>query len=253
MPIEANNESRPTWKRRIIHSVSNILRKKRLALVIERGISTDDREQGKIWPGLAHTMIGYRRLDNIQECVELALRDNVPGDFIETGVWRGGACIFMKAILVAHGVTDRKVFVADSFEGLPEPDGRYPMDGGDIHHRQNYLAVSQKQVEDNFRLYDLLDENVVFVKGWFEHTLPQLKAGQFAVIRLDGDMYGSTMDALVALYPKLSNDGFCIIDDYALPGCRRAVDDFRRANSIADELVPIDCSGHYWRKNPCGS
>jgi len=74
------------------------------------------------WPSHAHTMIGLERLDNIRECLEGVLAEGVAGDLIETGVWRGGATIFMRAVLKAHGVADRTVWVADSFSGLPQPD-----------------------------------------------------------------------------------------------------------------------------------
>src|SRR6478672_4155816 len=70
------------------------------------------------WPKDAHTMLSLKRLDNIQYCVERVLHDGVPGDLIETGVWRGGATIFMRAILKVHRVFDRTVWVADSFDGL---------------------------------------------------------------------------------------------------------------------------------------
>ena len=79
------------------------------------------RLTGKDWPAVAPTMIGMARIDNLQHCVESVLEDNIPGDLIETGVWRGGACIFMRGLLKAHGVTDRRVWVADSFRGLPPP------------------------------------------------------------------------------------------------------------------------------------
>src|SRR5262245_8625933 len=89
----------------------------------------ETRATGSDWPRDAHTMIGLKRLENIQTCAEHVIRQGIPGDFIETGVWRGGACIFMRAILKAHNVTDRFVWVADSFEGLPAPNAeKYPED-----------------------------------------------------------------------------------------------------------------------------
>ena len=218
-------------------------------LVEHRRISDEDRATGKIWPGYADTMIGMKRLDNLQQCVETALADGIPGDLIETGVWRGGACIFMRAILAAHGVTDRRVFVADSFAGLPEPDEeRYEADRGDTHHVHPFLAVSREQVENNFRRYGLLDDRVVFLQGWFKDTLPAAPIERLAIVRLDGDMYESTMDGLTNLYPKLSPGGFCIIDDYALPGCEKAVRDFCRQHGIEPDLEEIDWTGRYWRK-----
>lgn len=248
-PIEAFNYARPPGKRLAVSFVSRLLRPMRLQLVRYGDAAAEDREEGRIWPGYAHTMIGLRRLDNLQYCIEKVLRERVQGDLIETGVWRGGACIFMRACLAAYGVRDRKVYVADSFEGLPKPNAeKFPADKGDTHHIHEYLAVSQEEVADNFRNFGLLDEQVVFLKGWFEDTLPSAPIDRLAVLRLDGDMYSSTIVALKNLYPKLSTGGFCIIDDYALAGCKRAVDDFRAENGIAAELKVIDRSGRYWRK-----
>lgn len=249
IPLDTFNYQRSPLKRLVISSISRILRYKHYRLVIQRDFSTDQREEGKIWPGYADTMIGLKRLDNLQFCIETVIREGVEGDLIETGVWRGGACIFVRAVLAAYGIRDRKVYVADSFEGLPKPDPeKFPADKGDKYFTQKFLAVSQEEVENNFRKYDLLDEQVVFLKGWFKDTLPNAPIRKLAVLRLDGDMYGSTMDALTNLYPKLSSGGFCIIDDYALHGCRKAVDDFRAENGIVSEMKVVDWSGRYWRK-----
>ncbi|MEV4379970.1 TylF/MycF family methyltransferase [Streptosporangium sp. NPDC049248] len=212
--------------------------------------SAEGRGEGRDWPRDAHTMIGMKRLNNLQECTERALADGVPGDFMETGVWRGGACIFMRAVLAAHGVTDRRVWVADSFEGIPEPDERYPDDKPlwGIHLFEP-LAISQEQVQENFRRYGLLDEQVEFVKGRFADTLPTVPVERLSVLRLDGDLYESTMDALVNLYPKLSPGGFLIVDDYhALEACAKAVHDYRNEHAITDPIVDIDWCGVYWRK-----
>src|SRR5947209_863300 len=128
------------------------------------------------------------RLSNLQFCVEDVLKNGVPGDLIETGVWRGGASILMRAVLKAHGVTDRRVWVADSFEGLPKPDhGTYAADTMDVHHRYRHLAVCLDEVKRNFQKYDMLDEQICFLKGWFKDTLPIAPIEQLAVIRLDGD------------------------------------------------------------------
>lgn len=209
------------------------------------------REEGLDWPTVAHTMIGLRRLENVQSCVEDVIERGVPGDLIETGVWRGGTSIFMRAILKAHGVTDRKVWVADSFEGLPEPDPeRYPQDAGDRHHTVKHLKASIEEVKANFSRYDLLDEQVAFLKGWFRDTLPIAPVERLAVMRLDGDMYESTMDAFLNLYPKLSEGGYVIVDDYgATPACRAAVEDFRGRSGIDDEMKLVDWTGVYWRRS----
>lgn len=201
-------------------------------------------------PTSARTMIGRERLDNLQFCVERALADRVPGDLIETGVWRGGSTIFMRAILKAHGVKNRRVWVADSFEGLPPPNTeKFPEDEGDELYTKEVLSVSLEEVKKNFRRYGLLDDQVKFLKGWFRDTLPDAPVERLAVARLDGDMYESTMDALVSLYPKLSPGGFLIVDDYGgIEACRKAVHDYRDEHGIKEEIKRIDWNGVYWRR-----
>lgn len=198
---------------------------------------------------VAHTMLSLKRLDNVQMCVETVLRENVGGDFIETGVMRGGTVILMRAILKAYGVKDRVVWAADSFEGLPPPNPeKYAADAGAAWHLRPLTEVGVEHVKRNFSRYGLLDDQVKFLRGWFRDTLPTAPVGPLAVLRLDGDLYESTMDALVPLYPKLSKGGFIIIDDYNLPMCKLAVDDYRRENGITDPIVVIDDAGVYWRK-----
>jgi O-methyltransferase len=217
---------------------------------LSRPVSKDDRAEGKDWPSLALTMVGQKRLDNVHHCVSTVLKDGVPGDLIETGVWRGGAVILMRAILKAYGVTDRTVFAADSFEGLPKPDAQsYPADKGDRHWTCDELAVSLEQVRANVERYGLLDDQVQFLKGWFKDTLPHAPIERLAVARLDGDMYQSTMDAIEALYPKLQPGGFLIVDDYgAVEGCKQAIHDYRARNNIDEQIETVDWTGIYWRK-----
>jgi len=207
------------------------------------------RQIGRDWPSLAQTMIGTVRMRNIRILAEQILEDGIAGDFLEAGVWRGGACIYMRGILDAHADAGRTVFVADSFAGLPQPDqDRYPADAGDPHHTFKELAVSLEDVKNNFAHYGLLDEQVVFLKGWFKDTLPSAPIEKLALLRLDGDMYSSTMETLDALYGKVSSNGFVIIDDYILPACRSAVEDFRSRMRITDPVQEIDGAGVYWRK-----
>mgnify|MGYP006188173399 CR=1 FL=1 len=208
------------------------------------------RIDGNDWPFLAETMVGLKRLDNIQTLIEDILKNNIQGDLIETGVWRGGASIFMRAVLKSHDVTDRQIWLCDSFEGLPSPNpDKYIEDKGDAHQTFDILAVSQKEVEDNFHRYGLLDRQVRFVKGFFEDTLPDLDVGKLSLLRMDGDMYGSTIITLECLYDKVQSGGYVIVDDYKLLPCRKAIDDFRESNSIEDEIIEIDDSSVYWQKS----
>jgi O-methyltransferase len=250
VPLENFNYSRPAFKRRLVSFISRLLARKNIQLVEQRPICEGQRAEGRIWPGYADTMVGVKRLNNLQFCIERVIKEEIEGDLIETGVWRGGSSIFMRAVLAAYRIEDRKVFVADSFEGLPEPDtDKWPADRGDTHFEHNeYLGVSQSIVENNFKRYGLLDDQVVFLKGYFEDTLPTAPIEKLAILRLDGDMYGSTMDALDSLYSKLSKGGYCIVDDYALATCKAAVDDYRAKHNIDAELIKIDWTGVYWRK-----
>jgi O-methyltransferase len=225
------------------------LRDRKLAFVKVNSFDAEQRAEGRDWPSEAETMIGLRRLDNLQQCIERVLSDRVPGDLFEAGVWRGGASIFMRAVLKVYGAGDRKVWVADSFQGLPKPDPRsYPKDRGDRLWTYAELSISLETVKANFARYGLLDEQVEFLPGWFRDTLPNAPVNALAVLRLDGDLYESTMIALRALYPRVSVGGYVIIDDYgALECCRAAVDDFRSEFGIREELLPIDWTGVCWR------
>ena len=199
--------------------------------------------------GFQHTMIGRLRLENVAACLEQIRRTSVPGDLIECGVWRGGTAIFMRGFLKAHGIVERTVWVADSFAGLPPPT--LPQDEGlDLSAAKfPMLAIPLDTVRELFARYGLLDDQVRFLKGWFKDTLRPAPVRALALLRIDGDLYESTWDALDALYPKVSAGGFVIIDDYhAVRACRQAVDDYRRRHGISAALQEIDWTGVFWQK-----
>lgn len=206
------------------------------------------------WFGNALTMCSLKRLNNVQFCLENCLQENIPGDFIECGVWRGGVTILMRGILAAHGVIDRKVWVADSFQGLPPP----PEDSVDEKMynfekviEANRFAVPLETVKSNIARYDLLDDQVQFLPGWFNETLPSARIDQLAVLRLDGDYYASTMDTLIHLYPKLSIGGYVIVDDWGLDqicGEKQAVIEYRKSHRITEKIIDIDYHSAYWQK-----
>jgi O-methyltransferase len=247
-PIEHLNDDRSLIKRTAVAAIAGALRPTGFQLARANTPSWGDRRDGVIWPYYADTMMGLTRLSHLQQCVETVLRERIPGDLIETGVWRGGGCIFMRGVLAAYGVRDRTVYVADSFRGFPPIEDAHDR-GDDPDASRAYIAVPLETVRENFRRYGLLDEQVVFLEGWFKTTLPAAPIDQLAILRLDGDMYSSTMEALTALYPKLAPGGFCIVDDYgALDVCKRAVTDYREAHGITSEIQTIDWTGVYWRK-----
>ena len=243
----------PLLRKRVADSVGRLVGRFGFELAYKKPFDARAAAQsGATGPRRADSMIGLRRMDNIQHCIEAAIRDEVPGDLIETGVWRGGATIFMRGVaqsLWRHGAQGlgrrflRRAAAARSRE--------YPADAGDTFHEKGGLAVGVDQVRHNFERYGLLDDQVEFLVGWFKDTLPTAPIEQLAVMRLDGDMYESTWQAIEALYPKLSPGGFCIVDDYGdlVAQCQRAIHDYRDAHGITEEIVDIDGFGAYWRKS----
>ncbi len=222
-----------------------------IQLVRPKPFDVAARAEGRDWPYDAETMIGLKRLDNLQFCITDIVRRKIPGDLIETGVWRGGSTIFMRAVLKVLGDKARTVWVADSFQGLPKPNAaKYQADAGDTLWSAKRLAISLEQVKSNFARYGLLDDQVRFLVGWFSETLPTATISQLSLLRLDGDMYESTMDALRALYHKVSVGGYVVVDDfYAMRACEAAVEDFRREKGISDPIKRIDWTGVFWQRS----
>ena len=258
------------------------------------------RVAGQDMPTAAHTMIGMHRLDNIRHCFEDVLAKKVPGDFAETGSYRGGGTIFMRALLKAWGVTDRRVFVCDAFvpmeadlpprmffpllraiasvpgksnrrwlykilERMPQKHRAFPLCENPSHdwietvfwtlRHPETIGVgdttSRAHVESRFARYGLLDEQVVILEGFFADTLPNAPIEKLAVLRLDGDTYESTRDAIQLLYPKLSAGGYCIVDDYhAFDDCKRAIEEYRQQHGIQEPIQEIDNMGVFWQKAP---
>lgn len=203
-------------------------------------IDKEKRRGGKDSPLQAETMIGMDKLNNLEYCVKDVLDNNVPGDFLETGVWRGGACIFMRGMLKLWNDCERNVWVADSFKGFPDRDLiKYPKEvHWNIQGLNSILSVSLEEVKRNFERYEMLDDQVKFLEGWFKDTLPSAPIEKLAILRLDGDMYESTIQVLEALYFKVSKGGYVIVDDYLeenLQCCEEAVNDFL----LEHDLKPI--------------
>lgn len=220
--------------------------------VFSRELTGDEltlRIRGADWPFSGLSMVGLPRLDDLQGCVESVVADNVPGDLIEAGAWRGGASILMRATLDSLGEDDRSVYVADSFQGLPSPDPEAFPEDRDLDLSQvDFLSVPLEEVKGYFARLGL-ERGVEFVPGFFADTLPTLTDRSWSVVRLDGDTYESTWLALESLYPRLSSGGYLIVDDYQLiDECRDAVDEFRREHGIADAIEKVDWNAVRWRR-----
>lgn len=211
------------------------------------------RAEGGDWPPPreAETLIGLRGLYHLEDCITDVLRRQIPGDLIEAGVWRGGATIFMRAVLKAYGDTTRSVWVADSFEGPPKPNPvLYPADASCRVCGVPEYAAGLDEVKANFARYGLLDERVRFLVGWFRDTLPTAPIERLAVLRIDASMYESTMDCFRHLYPKLSVGGYAIIDNYGRgKEVKKAVDEFRATHGITGEMRQANRTAVYWQKS----
>jgi O-methyltransferase len=211
------------------------------------------RAAGMDWPLHGLTMVGLKRLDDLQACIESVVRDGVPGDLMEAGSWRGGASLFMRATLDTLEQSDRTVWVADSFQGFPKPE--VEADGYDLSADLagcDFLAVPLEEVKDTFARLGC-ERGVRFVPGFFQDTLPALAGGRWSVIRLDGDTYDSVRIAMESLYPGLSPGGYLIVDDYAsLDQCRAATDDFRSEHGITEPIEEVDWSCVRWRRRDEG-
>lgn len=207
-----------------------------------------NRIEGMDEPVNGFTMIGLKRLENLHQLLDFVRINHIEGDLIETGVWRGGATIFMKYYCKLYNL-DKKVFVCDSFKGLPPPSGKFEADYGDLHHTYKSLSVSLQDVKSNFSLFDCLDENVIFIEGFFGETLPDNhNINKISLLRMDGDMYESTHDVFYSLYDKVVDGAPIIIDDYCLAGCKKCVHDFRESKKITSEIKNVDRCGIYWFK-----
>jgi O-methyltransferase len=239
-------------RKKVANQVGQLTQRFGFEIAYKKPYDPATREVGGDWPSRAESMIGLKRMDNLIHCVSTVIEDGIDGDLIETGVWRGGACIMMRGVLKSFGDTSRSVWVADSFEGLPKPNSaKYAADAGDTHFEWSGLQVGVEQVKHNFRRYGLLDDQVKFLVGWFKDTLPEAPIDKLAVARLDGDMYESTIQAIEVLYPKLQPGGFLIVDDFGthVSQAQAAVHDYRKEHGITDEIIDIDGSGAYWRKS----
>jgi O-methyltransferase len=237
-------------KYRMVIFLNYLLSFKKLSLTtfLSPEVLKDDRIEGLSWPAEAETKVGLKRLNNVTELVYKIIKENVDGDFVETGVWRGGVSILIQGILIENGLDElKKVYVCDSFQGLPTQTSA--IDRHASMNNAHFLEVSLEKVKSNFSKYNLLHNNVIFVQGWFRQTLPKLNVERISLLRIDADFYESTMDVLSNLYHKVSTGGYIIIDDYMIDGCHQAVDEFRLINKIESPLIKIDWTGVYWKKN----
>eukprot|EP01036_Dinobryon_divergens_P029119 gene29119-38180_t len=210
-------------------------------------------------------MVSPARLQNVMELAFKAFVYGIPGSFVETGVWKGGCSMVSRAVAVSTNSTEcHHSWLFDSYEGLPKPRKEDELAEATTTVRNHQHSVMDppgsykdgsglEEVKKNFE--DVFGNNFRhfhMVKGWFNDTVFTAPVDRIALLRLDGDLYTSTMDVLEAFYHKVSPGGFVIIDDYGWwPQCKLAVHDFfdkKLDMNITSKLHFIDNSGVWFQK-----
>lgn len=244
--VHAGRDWQSKWLRRVLRRKT----KHPFEAYALTGFDEERRTNGLDWPDFGYSMIGLKRMDNLRTAIRDIVERDLPGDLVETGVWRGGALIMMAAALEAYGSAPRRIWGFDSFQGMPKPDFEtYPkeeqLDLSGVRH----LVASENDVAANFARFDVPMAPVTLVPGWFRDTVPAAQVDQIALLRLDGDHYESTILVLDHLYDRVVPGGWVIVDDYFMwDACRAAVQDFWAARGLNPDLIQIDQSAAYWIK-----
>jgi O-methyltransferase len=207
------------------------------------------------------TMTSSERVWSLLRAVDYVVGQPVEGDFVECGVWRGGSVMAIARRLRELDVTDRRIWLYDTFEGMTAPtesdveasSGRTAaqlLEATDVGDGDNVWCVaSQEDVENNVFRTGYPPDRFTFVRGDVAQTLTSDVPEQIALLRLDTDWYESTKVGLDVLYPRLAVGGVCILDDYGhWQGARKAVDDYFEAAGMRPFMHPIDFSGRVFIK-----
>ncbi len=200
-------------------------------------------------------MVGIERCYALYQAIQYIIKNNIAGDFVECGIWKGGSSMLMAYTLKDAGITDRKIYLYDTFEGMTKPlevDGEEAKEQWEkgvtgTHNTMCYAPLDL--VRSNINSTGYPAENIIMIKGPVEKTLPGTIPVSIALLRLDTDWYGSTIHELQHLYPLLAKHAVLIVDDYgAWKGAKKAVDEYFSAvpNVFANR---IDYTGRIIIKN----
>lgn len=202
----------------------------------------------------SYTMTSLERMFALYNSVEYVIKNNIPGDFVECGVWKGGSSMIIAKTLLKLGVTDRKIYLYDTFEGMAKPEevdvdvlnssALNKWDEADKNDYAFWCESPLENVKNNMSLTTYPMDNIIFVKGKVEDTIPGTIPENIALLRLDTDFYSSTYHEFFHLYPILSKNGVLIIDDYGhWKGSKEATDKYFKENNIFPLMNRIDYTG----------
>lgn len=256
---------------KVPRSTGNIL-KDRLSKNLKMGFVYEDEAFEAMQVVSSNTMLPYEPLVTLFEQVIYCEKNNIEGDFVECGTWKGGAIGMMALATLKYGTTRRHIHLFDAFQEICQPDEEH--DDKEIVDEVKKL-VKKKQFEEDLKpltgVYDqfggpgILSENKKLLEqvigypadylhyhaGWFQDTVPADAAGisKIAILRLDGDWYQSTKVCLDHLYDRVVKNGIVIIDDYGYnTGCKKAVDEFLAEKKAHPILNYINNTCRYFTK-----
>jgi O-methyltransferase len=199
-----------------------------------------------------YTMTSMERMHAVYLATKFVVANEIPGDLVECGVWRGGSCMMMASTLLSLGVKDRRIVLFDTFEGMTAPTDRDRDRIGtdakakwvETNEGRNWCAASLEDVKENLSSTGYPESRLEYVKGRVEDTLPNAPVDKIALLRLDTDWYESTRAELIHLYPRLVQHGVVLFDDYGhWEGSREAVDEYLAEKKIHLLLQRTDHAG----------
>lgn len=202
-----------------------------------------------------YTITSKERMYALYNAINYIVANDIPGDLVECGVWRGGSAMLCAYTLKKIGITNRKIYLYDTFRGMSQPTEKDRESFTEIKATDEWKKqqkgtfnaicyVPLNEVKDNMYSTNYPEENIIFVEGKVEDTIPDTLPDQISLLRLDTDWYESTIHELKHLYPILSKHGVIIIDDYGYwAGAKEAVDAYFQENKIDILLNRIDETG----------
>jgi len=179
-----------------------------------------------------YTLTTVERCYSLYKAIQYITKGDIQGNIAECGVWRGGSAMLAALTLIQNNQTHRKIYLYDTYEGMPKPTDKDVDINGTPYlllwkKEQELLTVSLDEVKNNMLSTGYPEDNIIFVKGMVEKTIPRTLPNQIALLRLDTDLYESTYHELIHLYPKVTTQGVVIIDDYGhFQGSQEATDKY---------------------------
>jgi O-methyltransferase len=238
--------------KRIVKKISSALSPQKTGAILPQDF--DEEKKALIAAVAPYTMTGPERIFALNEAVKYVIENNIEGDFVECGVWKGGSTLAVALTLEKLGITNRNLYLYDTFDGssgVTEVDvdlnNESALELMKTHDKEKHAIWSYSGIDEVKRTMmqsKYPADKIIYVKGMVEDTLPQSNHEKIALLRLDTDWYQSTRAEMEILYPKLVPGGVLIIDDYGYwQGAKKAVDEYIQQHKLKILLNRIDFTG----------